>query len=441
MIEVTAVALLLISIMIPGWIISGWLTLTVLNQLVSRLAWSFLLGSSFMTVMLMLSRWTGVQNKLTYGLGWLIAVALLVVINGRINKELRVYRLGHLSRYAWIWLLISLALICFSLLLALTNPVIAYDSLFVWSFRAKLWFYQQSVEQQSILNFGSWHNNYPWQISLLQYCLSLWLGYFSDTLVNLLSWFYYLTIAGLLYGQLRIWCSVERSLFWVAFYLSLPLVFVHSYQSYADLALSAYVLGAFIALEAYWHSAKLRDALIGSALLGLGFLVKLDALIISLASLGLMVLIRQMNWAKVKYSDIFKMIIVWILTASPWLAYLLYHNLGISNVAGSWQWQPEAVLALAWSLGVSLNWHLLWFVCLASLLAHWKLIIKDKNLWLSWLSLALVLAVLVLLYVFTNVGYFAINQTATSRNLLLIAPIAVLVIAKTWARVELDQRG
>jgi len=436
-----AIIIFLVSMIIPGWMITVFLPKQLQVDVFGRLAWSGLIGSSVVSLIFFTPRLFGQNNLWLYVIVWLcfcLVLSLILFKFGRFKREYLKTKLSFEFKNLLIierfWLFLVAVLVGLSLLSALNLPVIAYDSLYIWSFTAKNWFFNQCDLQAELLSKGSWHANYPWQMAILQYWLSMIAGRFDNSLINFVAWFYYVIGAGLLFSQIKIFFNKSTSLIWTLFYLSSPLIFAHSYQTYADLPLAVYILAAFILLYNYLNQRIDSWIYWLAILVGFGYFVKLDAMVAIIASLIVLFIMQRRGMVTLKKYGVFLILI--FAAALPWLLYIFIKDLSLFNGSGGFFWRPEVILAMIKSLFWFSNWHIISYILFTFLLIYIKLIIANKCLLYSWLYFSLMLFIFLILYLFTSAGVYALNQTATSRNLLLMVPSMIWLATITFNQAK-----
>lgn len=317
----------------------------------------------------------------------------------------------------------------FSLANALARPVLTYDALAIWSSRAKALYTAQAIDfkpQDYFYLGGLWHNNYPWQVPLLEYYLDEVVGYQSDTLINLIFVAYWLALVGLIavWSCRRLGRTLGLGL--TALFISLPLVFYHSFNAYADLPLAFYVGLAFA-----WLVDYLRQGRPGQLAVALGFLagaclVKLEGLLYLLAALPswwLAARSRQQTW--------WYWLVVLVLPL-PWLLFILSQAWGLANIGGGLGWHPQILPVVLQAVFLANSWNIWWYAWLVCLVIFWSRWWRISFLRYSGLYLILVAGAFAGLYLLTDEYNFVLNNTAFSRNLLTFVPLTFLYLAALW---------
>jgi len=332
---------------------------------------------------------------------------------------------------AVIMILITIQII-FLIINAFSRPIIAYDNLAMWSFKAKTLFYENKIDFNILGKTylgGGGHINYPWHIPLIEYWLSLNLTEFNEYLIIFIFIIYYLFLLIVIYYFLKNYLSKINSLIFTFFYSSMPLIFYHAYNGYADLTLSFYLLLSFIFLFNWLESNKQYFIFISSLFLGISFFVKIDA-IIFIISLFLTLLIIAIKKYK-KINEYYKIIINYllgILVISPFYIFLILNNLSIKNVENGLKYHPEILKYLIPSFFYFGNWNIFWYILIILLILYINKIYKKSSLFYSWVYIILSYIGFVLLYLFTEEYQYVLNGTAIYRNIILFVPIILILI-------------
>ena len=338
------------------------------------------------------------------------------------------------------WLLIGLIFIQLAVLVihVFSRPTAAYDSVAIWSFIPKVLSqtYDLNFYPEDFLHlFSGWHMNYPMLVQGNLLLFSRIFGGFADTAINMLFVSFWLAILCMLYGALRETAKRTYILMTLFIFSSIPLAFYHGYNAYADLPLSAFVLGAFIFLIHYIKKGyeDYRLLFVSALLLGGAFFVKLDALIFIVSLIAGLAL--SYSLAGIPRSKILRGLGTYstlvFLVALPWLGTIVYFNLGLSNMSPGLGFHPQIWKHFVDTLFLSGSWNIFWYLVLATLFLNFKKISLEQSLLSGWIILALIFTGYLALYSFTEEYQFVINRTATSRNMLAYVPIALYISSLT----------
>jgi len=434
-------------------ILVAWLVVWALGASVVRLAYArgaasphpawtagtgFLAGAFLLTLFMRLLSAIGAPFTIAaIGIPWVVATAALLVALRRDLRDgarrrmaaLAQWRpLGNLTpaRIAWglllAWLVVRGALLLGEVL---RQPLFPWDAWTQWGTKAHVWFalrrmvpFEQAAEwlQSGGAAYFDAAPHYPATVPLWQVWSSVALGRFDDALMNLPWWFVGVALALMLYGFLR----DERAspLFalvatWMI--VSMPIVETHvALAGYADLPMACYLTAAALA-----GLRALRGRARGDVLLALLFVSALPT-------------IKNPGW-------------IWMMTLLPGVLVATMPRLGPRIVLAGW----AAGIALAFLLGryepVLLgyhlhfqlnvpwhglmeaylsfaNWHLLFWVLPAIVLATWPWVVGRD---LAPLGVVVVSGALFLLLGFslTSVAIWVEDQSTVNRATLHLAPL------------------
>lgn len=334
----------------------------------------------------------------------------------------------------WNWiekiLLFFLSLIvCLSMFQSWLKPVIHWDAMTMWSYKAKL-AYENPVGFLNPDSSSYWrstgHANYPWQISFNQVFLSQLVGSFDDAWNNFVFVGFFVAILFILYNGVKIYSNRLMALLMAVLLASTPFVFYHSFNAYADLPLASMGLAGLVFLTLWTKNSESKDLCLALIFWALAFWIKNEGALFLLA--GLVVLfIKAIKDKKFKK---YLPVLFFGLPVLVWVLYLKFSNLGLKHTTegSGWGFHPEVFSAFAQNLFLHGSWNIFWYIVVAWIFVYWKKISKNKYLQLIlswWLVMA---ALFVCIYLFSPSYLYAIDQTAFGRNLLTIVPSLFLII-------------
>jgi len=438
-----------ISILTPGLLLvrvlrqsRPWLT-------VFNICLAYALGSSFVTIILFFYFFI---FRLSYSPGlfwsvWLLtgclAVGVMISKNtlGRVdNTQTIKSRLTSMQLAAVIIILVFSAVnLSFLFSHAAVRPAALYDSLAMWSFKAKVLFYEQKINFDPTQDFylgGGGHLNYPWQIPLAQYWLQVNLGVYDDLAANWIFVGYFLSLIGLVFFGLKRYIGSWRALILAFFLFSMPLVWHHGFNAYADLPLALYLTGAVTFFYAWLKDKQREDLILAAIFWGLSFWVKDGAWFLYLAFL--LVFFGYCLKKCLSWSAFSKFILISIASASPWLLFRAFYHLGLSNVSVGLVFKPEILISVLETMFVSYSWNLWWFFLLIAIFFNFKRISGSSALIFIWSFLGLGLLSLILVYLLTMNYQYALDQTALSRTLLSLIGVSVLAVGFSFNEAHSD---
>lgn len=429
-----------LSILIPGYFILFFWKKEM--PFLFRLAFAYGLGNFIIAVQLFLFYFILQMHISALSLFLIFLMEDLVLIFFAFKKGLFIcsYKFFKLPRGVKLNEIILILLIAIQLIFlffnAISRPTINFDSLAAWSFKAKTLYYEKGIDfnpDSAVYLGGGGHINYPWLIPLSQFWLHETLGEYNDLLANFIFFFYFIFIIILLYYFIRKYTSRLASLLFAFIFSSMPLIFYHGYNGYADLPLGYYGLIAFVLLF-FWMKEKENKNLILSAIFfGIALWVKTEALFFIVSAV--LIFSYYLFFNKIiegKLKKILNFLLSVLVVILPILFFNFKYNLGISNVEPGIGFHSEIFKSLFESLFMSGNWNVWWVIVVVIFILNIKMIIKNKELLFGWLFLFIILGEFLAVYLFTNDYQYAVDQTAISRNIIALLPITVFLSAITY---------
>lgn len=338
--------------------------------------------------------------------------------------------------------IVTVAKIFLGSFLLVTTPPSFDDTVKNWDFRGKIFFVTQTVSKsapgrsEDLLGQIA---SYPPALSLSKTWLAALAGGWNEGLVDAIQIVWFVALLVLLYALLR--RVLPRPWAFLGLYLlvSLPLELIHGTQAYADVFLSAHLLGALALL---FHAARAETAGERASLLRLSALftallplVKNEGLVLYLPLLFLLagftllhlrrrqaLPAREVRRAACWYGGLLLPFVL------PWLLYKWRNGLTFGNahaLSGTlFLWQPQAFSSMVVGLFFEGSWLLFFPLFAAVLVLGFR---RSLRFPVNILTLFFLLALLVYvgLFTFTNLSAEAIYQTGFSRGIVHIAPIAV----------------
>ena len=333
--------------------------------------------------------------------------------------------------------LLLLALIAAAAALALvrvaTHPLLTFDALSDWAYRVKALYYHQS----DLFNLSStsyWRAlakpNYPWHLPLLAWFQAKIIGGVRDTWINFLPWCYYLSLLLTVYATAKEKLSRIWSLALTLLVSTMPLIFYHSYNFYADLPLAASLAVICLVWRRYLASRSLVSLSLLAVLAGFALAIKSEAVF----CIAILFLLSGFKLIKDQMSlrSLWPVLVTLVL-ATPWLSWMIYYQLRLSNVPAGLSWHPEVFDNIWRSLFFAQNWHLWWYFILAMLIASRSSMKTNQIFLYSALYFVLTLLTIMCLYLFTESYRYALDNSALSRNFILLIPISLPLLVDSLA--------
>lgn len=333
------------------------------------------------------------------------------------------------------------AIICFVLLMALRftslglellwRPLYPFDATMHWATKARVWFEYQSlvpfVDNMRWLElagegvFTDHHAGYPITTPLLQVWMSLVIGRWDESLINL-PWLACLAGMGLaFYGQARV--AGATSLTAVVFtylLLSMPLINTHvALAGYADLFLGACYCAALMAFH-NWAISRQSWQGVMAAFFALSCpLIKNEGFywLLTFAP-GLLLVLLPWRKALVGLAGMM-VVLVAVLLLIPQDMEIAGHSLGSLGLV----FRPGAPEAIASSLFVHDNWHLFAYLLPGLLVTALFLASPGVKACIGVSgTLASAIFLFLILFIFTRYASGAIRFTAVGRISMQLIP-------------------
>jgi len=361
---------------------------------------------------------------------------------------------GAGARLSW-WLLLALILARLLLLAeeASLRPVFPWDAWSAWAVKPKTWMLLGHFEPY--VSISRWLANpvaatrsvaiwnYPELLAWLQVWFASGAGGWNEPLVNL-AWCGALAAFALAaYGYWRSF-GLQPSLAMTLVYLlvSLPLIDAHvALAGYADLWV-AVTLGLAALAWTRWMLYRER----GQWLLAVAFAlclpaIKLEGAIWLLAFSAVVALdLLPSPWRRMMLAVAVAAVAVGLLFGG-----FVLPLLGLGWVHIAWDsvsipligrfdlaWHPVGGAMLA-SLFTLPNWHLLWYLLPLLIALRWRVLLRDHAARMLCLLVLLQLALLFVLFFFTDAAAWANDFTSANRLILQIVP-CVFVFASVLLR-------
>jgi hypothetical protein len=316
------------------------------------------------------------------------------------------------------------------------RPLFLWDATMHWATKARVWFEHGTmvpfVDYQTWLDLGGSgvyvdrHPHYPPMIPLLQVWISLGLGHWDESLINIPWLVCFAAMGAVFYGQLRL-ADVGITLSAVSTYLliSLPLINTHvALAGYADLFLGAAYCCAILSLH-NWIKYQEKWLAILALLFGvLCPLIKTEGLIwaLSLVPAAAVAYMSRRDAAK-----IFLLFFLWgILFLLVIPADLKIAGYATQDLAPTFH--SEALRGIILTVWVHDNWHLAGYFALLLIPLG---VIMPGAMTGKFLALTTALAssvgAFVYLFLFTGFGEGAADFAAVGRLSIHLAPTAIFL--------------
>ena len=317
------------------------------------------------------------------------------------------------------------------------TPLYPWDAWIQWATKSRVWYELGRIvpfgrsEAWFAANGAIWFDaspNYPATVPLWQVWSSVALGRFDDALMNIPWWLTAVAFAIAVFGALR-GGGFGIGGAWIGTWLvsSLPLANVHvALAGYADLPMAAYFALAALALWRWSLRRALDDAVLAAVLAIACTTIKTPGIVWALCLVpGVVLATMPRQGPRIIAFGLFAALMTLAVLAqtSP---VILGYRLHL-DFAPAWQ-------ALADSLFLLGNWHLLWYVAIVVAIAAWR-DVRSPGLAPLAIVLAAGLVFLLVAFSFTNARNWVTEQTTVNRAVLHIAPLVLvftLLAVRAW---------
>ncbi len=438
--------LFFLSLLAPGWLALKLFWPRQSGGILRTLALAYSLGWGIITVQLFIAlfwfRW-----PLGNWLLWLFMIedAILLISYYLVHKikwlnfkNIRLTWLVDLKTWRWRdWCLLIFILLFIGVAFvnALTEPLIAWDSLVNWSLKGQALFKHGGVvfdaNKPSYWKVFS-ANNYPWNFSLSLAWLSFITGRFNDLANNLVTFSFYLSSIILVFNFLRHQTERSTALLFTFFLASAELLVYHSYNICGDLLLATLALAAFILLLEAVQRPRTGVWLLAGIFGGLVTMTKNEGIFYVLAAIPFIWLTAS-GWPKKQLLSRLGLYAGGLILASgAWWLFKLTNHLGVTNTAGGLVWHPAVIKDFLQQWFAYDGFNIFWAVLLLVLIFNFGTMLKRRLLAAGWLYLAVVWLGFMFVYVCSNSYIFVVDGTIVLRNSLTFFPIALLLTALTF---------
>lgn len=448
-----------------------WLRVLWRDKTMTAGAWPLSLGYGYVLGLLIVTVLLRMQNAMGWPLNFAspaIALILLMLVSGwwlrrssSVTAQLYIEAQGPDTTTRWPQILFGLLLM--ALVVRLTGlalevwwrPLYPWDAWTTWAVQPRVW-----AELQQMVPFTSPQHwladangsayaieawNYPKTVPLLALWPTLAFGGWNETAANL-PWLGCLLALGLgFYGQARVWgASPLTALIFTWLLLSLPLLDTHvALAGYADLWMATVFSLAVIAFIQWARDGDPWQGFLALTLALAGPLIKVEGAVWLLLFAPMLLAARLRGRTLWVVSGLAMLIGVgwWLIGGTvfsiPGLGefHLTPHRIQVPYIGqftlgyrGSWNPVVMNFLVMA-------NWHLLWYLALATLGVALNFAIRHGLAAWQRAELTFIVASLLALFVLffmTDAQRWAEQYTSINRVLLDFAPAFLFCILTAW---------
>ncbi len=323
----------------------------------------------------------------------------------------------------------------------MSRPLFPWDATMHWATKARVWFEHGDIlpfvdhklwlDTNKPLVFTDRHPDYPITIPLLQTWISLAIGRWNESLMNIPWLMCYFSIGLIFYGQLR-FSNADRliALSMTYMLLSMPLLNAHvALAGYADMFMGASFGAAVMALY-HWSNTRepWQAVLLGVTATGC-LLIKNEGLF-WVASL-----LPGIIFSVLPHRRGIMIIGMLLLLAAGLLIFLPQDILVAGNTLQQLDpyFRPESIGSYLSSLFVQDNWHFLSYLFLILVPVCFIFVSRARyKLFAVTLVILGCVGLHIFLFLFTKYGHSAVSFTAVNRLSLQLVPAIAFVTCMAW---------
>ncbi|MBP9854109.1 MAG: hypothetical protein KBD53_04495 [Candidatus Omnitrophica bacterium] len=316
-------------------------------------------------------------------------------------------------------------------------PVSTWDALATIAFKAKIFFYEQSIPDLNLLP----HRSYPLLVSLAESWIAFNLGFWDDTLIQIIFPLAFLSYLCIHYYFLKFFTDGKWALGGVALLLSSNFFLYHATLSYRDFFLMYYACSTILLLLFWHHTRHTSFLFLASLFMAFASFTKLEgtAFILIFLTVFFILMSRMSSTSRLKHFSIF-VIPTFIISGTFYAYKIYYHSIKDGEGIGdktNFQFMfskilliPEVLVSYRDNLLFTGNWNLLWGALIFSLLLSVKIKKSFETNILLW-SIFLFFGLYTCTAIFSsNFIWIAGEQNSAglSRLILHFFPLCVLSI-------------
>jgi 4-amino-4-deoxy-L-arabinose transferase-like glycosyltransferase len=217
----------------------------------------------------------------------------------------------------------------------LARPIYSIDAWGHWASGAKFFFYERGflLDPSKWNYFGRGYRvelSYPLHLSLIELWAALWLGHFHEAYVKIWSALYFLALVIFFFTAAAREVGRFRSLIWVFFLVSAPLMVYHGIEGLSDLPLAFYTFTGVVFFWRYMKSRDMRLLALSGLLIGMAICTKYEALFFFAALLLALSVSMIVKREKVLVS-VAAFLLPVLIIAGPWLFFKKISNLSTTH--------------------------------------------------------------------------------------------------------------
>ncbi|MFC1568426.1 hypothetical protein ACFL37_01865 [Candidatus Margulisiibacteriota bacterium] len=409
-----------------------------------RLAWSFGLGTAFLTLtmfFLVLLKVPLTVVSVAVPCFVFVGIALSIILKQR-YPVFNLSDLGLARLKTWQARVLFSAIVLKVLYVffeALIKPVVAWDAWTSWALKSKMFF----VDNVPLISFFRDHPvgivDYPLHIPLLETWLYNCLGVANDQLVKVIFPLYFMCLLIIFYYGLRRLVPGLPALFFTFVLSALPFLAYHATIGYADFPVAFYYTSGLLLLYLWMEKQDKSFLLLSVLFLGVAPWVKKEGiLLLSVAFLisFLFLFFKRGTRGFREWGRPLIYFIVPVLISAPWA--IFKKIIGISANVDQTPYLPAFDVLVQRLNGISRiffekmffsgNWNIIWLVFVMVAVIYFRKILASNSKYL-FLSVFFNLGMLVAIYLFSHNYRYLLDGTTLNRNMLTFIPAVVLCVA------------
>lgn len=420
-------------------IIIGYLVLCLILRekqniisLPEKLAIAFMFGSSLITLQMFIYSLCGIKfSVLPIALPWIVLLPALLYMKEQPKLEFKPFS----QIESLLAILISLKVI-YIFFEALIKPVVGFDSLWNFSLRSKIFFFEKAIPliKSSLYFMGGGMKQYPLQIPLFETWTYLAMNSWNDVQMKIMFPIYFVCLIVLFYSSLIKEKSRVQALFFTFLLSTLPLLTYHATIEYADFVLGTYTFGAVIFLYRYLQVKENKLLIISALLIGFSGWVKDEGIVFYI--ICMIVFFAYNKFKEWKPAIIF--IFPFALITIPWLLAKNVLGLTLGNSQDFslsikyFTFHPEVIPKILEKTFLTDNNHLLPIAFIILVIFYSRDIFKTNKKYIFSIFM-LIFVFFLFLYTCTYNWDMIFSDIILSRNYLTYLPIALYLIGQTFS--------
>jgi hypothetical protein len=346
--------------------------------------------------------------------------------------------------YEWLLLAFLIEKVFFAIWQFNNIPVYFEDPLFHWVTRGRELYagvnWSWNPTSDVFLGPTDWNRHYPLCLPILRAILAEYNGQFNDTLARIDGLIFFVLIATILWSTAyRVTNSRPLAAFAVFAWQTLPLLPWHIAGGNADLALSAFLIGAVAAM------LERRFFLTGLLVAGAAWCKNDGLVLVNLSVIAGIIAVLSDQQVLTKNATLKRIQTVYFpsllrylagfLTLLPWLAFRQFHQLGLSPNKEEFGLHVNAIASMATDMFLAPTSGLFWLATLGVTSPVIWLLFKDSSSRSLWTVTATYLFLIIAIFTFTDAHRWLQNDITFHRLLLQLSPVAAMLLTVSLSKM------